>query len=625
MMITKRQYLVTILLFLVLLLLFMGFQLSQNAVNASGKHVLSELPAFEGGAERMDRGFSPAEELRAGDAGAEWMLYIGSEDSRLAETVREWSCYSSAAVACAQTLPEEGSGSLPAVVMIEPAYAADYAGRLAELMDAGTDVIFLALPDYDTIAGNDTLRELLGIRYLVRPSASLQGVRLFAGFLLGGERIFDPEQDTVPNADARQDLDLTVPWYAVRRGTKTFMQGIPAGDEEQLSPQNGWPQEDLPAIVWRSSYGAGEAYAVNGSYMENRRIGMGMLQAMMYQRSSYLLYPVVNARVFSVAGCPILTDENEEEVRRIYGWPATRAQTDIMMPMLITLAARYDVKPSCFLAVKYDESDPAQPQTGLLKKLLPMIQEMKGELAWSSARKGTAATDGSAAAESDYLRREAGDYAITASLAHPDRIGKLPEQLSSAGFRDIRTIVSAGYSEEHSILGFLPGDVTLQQATRQLTKHSYLDELELLGVQTVLGYDNAAFDMGAAFHPADASDEWQNLSRTVFSNLTTYSYPFRAEDWLTATESDARVRAFLSLDSAQTRTDDSISLTLDGPEGVTYYFILRTHDEKVISVSGGSSVQLEDNAYLIAADRNQVEIRLAPALTALGDMEGRNR
>lgn len=131
--------------------------------------------------------------------------------------------------------------------------------------------------------------------------------------------------------------------------------------------------------------------------------------------------------------------------------------------------------------------------------------------------------------------------------------------------------------------------------------------------------------MGATFHPSDASDEWQNLARTVFSNLTTYSYPFRAEDWLTATESDARVRAFLSLDSAQTRTDDGISLTLDGPEGVTYYFILRTHDEKVISVSGGSSVQLENNAYLIAADRKQVEIRLAPALTALGDMEGRNR
>ena len=104
MMITKRQYLVTILLFLVLLLLFMGFQLSQNAVNASGKHVLSELPAFEGGAERMDRGFSPAEELRAGDAGAEWMLYIGSEDSRLA----------------AVFITQDGTRETPIVAMLTP-------------------------------------------------------------------------------------------------------------------------------------------------------------------------------------------------------------------------------------------------------------------------------------------------------------------------------------------------------------------------------------------------------------------------------------------------------------------------------------------------------------------------
>ena len=626
MMITKRQFLVTILLFLILLLLFMGFQISKNSVNSSGENRFAATAVTKGLAVRKNSGFTAPDDLKASDTGEEWVLFVGSEDSRLAGTVREWAYYTGVTAVCAQELPAGADAALPGVVMIEPGRVAGNAERLAELMDAGVDVIFLSLPDYDSIAADDTLREILGIHRLVQPETTLSGIHLFSGFLLGGERIFDPASDADQNAAARQDLELVIPWYAVRGGTTTFMRGILSADGQRLAAKDGLEAEDMPAVVWKSSYGAGEAYAVNGSYMENRRIGLGMLQAMMHQRSRYLLYPVVNAQVFSVANFPILTDENQEKVEGLYGRTATKTQTDIVMPMFITMGTKYDVRPSCFLSVKYDDRDPAGPRTDLLKGYLSMLGEMNGELAWSAVRKGTAQSAEKAGSDRAYLQSEAGEYRITAALASPKDAENLPGTLAAAGFDDIRTIATAGYSDEHPIIGYLDGDITCQQATTGLTEHTYMNDLELLGVQTMLAYDNAFFDLSAMYYPEDAADEWQNLSRTVFSNLTTYRHPFNAEDHLTVTGSDARVRAYLSLGYTESRTDDRISLTLDSFDGTdAFYFILRTHNEKLISVSGGSFEKLEDDAYLISAEQTQVEIRLASALSSLLDMEGRNR
>jgi hypothetical protein len=45
----------------------------------------------------------------------------------------------------------------------------------------------------------------------------------------------------------------------------------------------------------------------------------------------------------------------------------------------------------------------------------------------------------------------------------------------------------------------------------------------------------------------------------------------------------------------------------------------------VVSVSGGSFKQLEEDAYLITAEEKNVEIRLASTLSALVDMEGKDR
>ena len=100
----------------------------------------------------------------------------------------------------------------------------------------------------------------------------------------------------------------------------------------------------------------------------------------------------------------------------------------------------------------------------------------------------------------------------------------------------------------------------------------------------------------------------------------------KMEDYLTITESDARIRNYFSLNYSVERSGDVITVSTDSDSvNSKCYFILRTHDEKINSVSGGKFTKIEENAYLITTERNKCEIKLSSTLSALVDMEGSNR
>ena len=630
MMITRRQFFVTIVIFLTLLLLFMGFQIGREMVSAPGvnKHIAAVAPNGKSSAAlpnfyESDQSGKP-EGLSEQD---EWVLYLGEKNGAYAATAKEWSYYTKIPVVHAAKLPDVSASALPDIVMIEPDFVRGRSDHIAELMEKGVDFIFMSLPEYDYVTSDDKLRKILGIYRTVQKEIDLRGVHLFKGFLLGGERIFEEETAAEANDkhENRQDLELKIPWYSVRTRTKTYMRGTLSDEDMETANEKKYKNEDMPAIIWRSCFGNGEAYAVNGSYLKNRRAGMGILQAMMYERKPYSVYPVINAQVFSVAHFPILTDENAAQVEKIYGRTVTKAQTDIMLPMFITLASNSGKKPGFFLSVKYDRSDPAQPQKGILKTYLSMIDEMHGELALSADNLGKNSA-GELTADYDFISSEAPDYRITAVMSAADRLSRLPETLEAAGARDIRTVSTSAYSESLPIFGYLNESVTWQQTTSSLKRHTFTDELELLGVQTLLAYSNSVCSMAEAFYPQNKKDEWQNSSRVIFSNLTTYSHPFRAEDNLTVTESDDRIRAYLGLQYKAERSGDVITVTSEGVSGDgVNRFILRTHDERIESVSGGAYELLEENAYLISAQREKTEIRLTSSHSSFVVMEGSNR
>ena len=130
-------------------------------------------------------------------------------------------------------------------------------------------------------------------------------------------------------------------------------------------------------------------------------------------------------------------------------------------------------------------------------------------------------------------------------------------------------------------------------------------------LQTALGYSNVLLDLYPALWPEKTEDEWQFLYDEMSSNVLTYWADSQGFDKTTLTESDKRVRNFLNLNYQDQRVNDVITLKVEGVNFETW-FILRTHDEKVVSISGGSVTELEKNAYLINVTEKEVVIELEP-------------
>jgi hypothetical protein len=152
-------------------------------------------------------------------------------------------------------------------------------------------------------------------------------------------------------------------------------------------------------------------------------------------------------------------------------------------------------------------------------------------------------------------------------------------------------------------------DVTEQRATVDGFFHTYSDDLRMKSLETCLGYSNILVDLESILVPQSDEDRWETRIERLASYTVTYWKPFSAFAKTTVSESDARIRQFLNLDYEESREDDVITLDINGMEE-SASFILRTHNEEIADVTGGSWTEIEDHAYLIEAESATVKIRV---------------
>ena len=158
-------------------------------------------------------------------------------------------------------------------------------------------MIFGDLPDAEYIDSDEDLKTLLGITKVVDPAVHVEGVQIFKGFLFGGETVYAANKK-IPEESRFEDLDLDIAWYDTGLGTKTYIVGIM--DEELVHPY------DFPKMIWRSYYNGTFIYAVNGDYLQGM-MGIGFLDAMLYDTKAYYIYPVVNANSIVFSDFPYLS------------------------------------------------------------------------------------------------------------------------------------------------------------------------------------------------------------------------------------------------------------------------------------------------------------------------------
>ncbi len=544
-----------------------------------------------------------------------FVVFCGSEDGAVYPVVEQWCVYTKRGLVVYDA-PEEyqmDKDKLPEAVLVDSGEIdlEEQFTAFSALTDRGITLVFCNLPEAAKIKQNDRLRRLLGIGQVPSERIEVEGIHLFSGFLLGGEIWYM----TAKEEEAKnQDLNLSVPWYITLGGTKTYMVGI----LEELLGEEEAKNEYFPPLIWRNSYGQSKVFVVNGDYLSDMT-GLGILDAMMYEADSYVLYPVVNAQNAIVTNYPEFAGENDSVMMELYSRNMAAVQRDICWPDLAALIERNKLKLTCLLAPQYHYLDELEPVGETVPFYLQQLKETGGEAGISlDFGEGITLAEKLARDESFYASLE-NRYLYTSAFIEQKAFEQMGGVLQETELlENIRTVAS-DFSREEPVLSWYVftddnenmtgrGQVTLQGVTSEVKTHTYSDDLYVRSLETALGYSNIRIDMHDVLWPGSKEDQWENMYDSMASNLNTYWKAFSGFDRTTLTESDRRVRAFLNLDYSDRRVEDCIYLDVSGAE--EGWFLLRVHGEEIESAEGVEYEEIEDGSYLLHATGAQAEIHL---------------
>lgn len=535
------------------------------------------------------------------------VVYIGAEDSSEKNMVNTWASYTKRNFADYRTLEEYDKAELRrkeplTEMLVIRSEDMDWEQRslyreLEDYVDAGISLVFCGLPDVDMIENNVRLQRLLGIEKVKAEEINLEGVYLHEGFLLGGEAVYqakDPEE-----AEKRQDLELTMPWYTVGEEAKIYMRGI-TGELQKT-------EEDYPAIIWRNRLDKAYVFAVNGDYMEDVT-GLGLLTAMSSEIRDYDLYPVVNAQNMVILNYPEFASENTAKMEELYGQPMSGMMRDIAWPAVVAAYRQNTLGLSCMLAPEYDYEDDTYPSRKELQYYMKRLKEQGGEAGLSGAAVSDTEIRRKLKEDQRIMNKELPDFLFSSfyngGLTEDETEAALQEEL----LEPVRTVVS-DYNGDSEIIGYQSENITRQDILSDGTKYTYREDLRMRSVQTALGYSSVGMDMTRVAYPEDENDTLEKVLSEFNGNVGYYWKNFQGFSGTTVSECDNRIRSFLALDYTESREGGSIHLELTGSESPAW-FVLKTDGGRVAHIEGGSAAKLEDQVWLIETEAPDVVIEL---------------
>ena len=598
-MLSKRNFIMMFTMIIVVLALFLSSVVLKEYYNDYDVNHMAETEALD----KKDGFFVNGETDGQ-------VLYFGEEENGYFEVIKEWSEYRKKEFTALNSLDTVSSiEDLSRKYLLVDGElfetnTEEYAEAFTEYVSKGGVVIFYRMPSYNTIRNCDALRNLLGIQRLRGETVKLQEIRLYSGFLLGGETHYSFDEASNPDL---ADMDSEIPWYDISSRTKTYMVGFLSAEEKSSMGINN---EDMPAIIWRSNMENGSVFAVNGDYIKTA--GIGILDAMLYEAQEYTLYSVVNAQNLFIAGFPDLTNENEKLMAEVYGMTTEQFCRDILWPSFVAAADKGNWKITSFVSVKQNDSTKTKPKTDGLIDYLKYFNEESAEAGVSLGRINSSDIRASVKDEKAQLDKLDLDYMFAAGYVRNDNKDKLDSLINSEGktdyFTDIRTVVGE-YAENERTIYWLTDKITSQNATTDAYKHSYRDSLRLKSIETSLGFSGVQADIFRILNPKTEKDQWQNLADKMAANIDTYWKPFAAFDKTTVSQSDERVRNFLNGKVTSNRNNDTVTIKAENYNG-SAYLLLRTHGEEIYEMTGGGYKKVEEDAYLLTLIDDSAKIKL---------------
>lgn len=532
-----------------------------------------------------------------------YIVYIGDINTKTGNTVYEWCNYTKRNLLVYKTVSQyhRYNEKYPDAVLIDSDYVnidSDI-DTFSLLTDYGINLVFCTLPSYSAISENQRFEQLCGISPH-RESVNASGLKLYSGFLLGGEAWYTKEND--PDGKF-QNMKLTMPWYNTSNATKTYMSAV-VESEDGSKIDN----EDQPAVIWRKSHDHAYVFCINGDYIKDIS-GMGILTAIMSESKDLDIYPVVDSQSVIVNNFPMFSFENDDAVEKYYLRNTSSLLENVIWPDISNLAESTGARFTFMAAPQINYSDNNLVSVREMDYFFRLFSEISSEAGLTTTRDDATSIDEKLTADAGIFSNYLSNYKFTSIIARKDELENVLSSKNSL-IDDVNTIVTD--SQDYGgtkLFSYVNDNVINVECPVTSDKYTYSDDFRQRCFQTALAYTNIEFNMTGVCNPDDEKELWNEEIKSKSTALTSYMKNSKMFTKCSISQADKRIREFMAADYSYKQNSSYVSLDITGAQD-TARFIVRLRTGEVENVSGAVCTKVEKGVYLITAQSKHVEMTI---------------
>ena len=467
------------------------------------------------------------------------------------------------------------------------------------LTDYGINLVFCTLPSYSAISENQRFEQLCGISPH-RESVNASGLKLYSGFLFGGEAWYTKEND--PDGKF-QNMKLTMPWYNTSNATKTYMSAV-VESEDGSKIDN----EDQPAVIWRKSHDHAYVFCINGDYIKDIS-GIGILTAIMSESKDLDIYPVVDSQSVIVNNFPMFSFENDDAVEKYYLRNTSSLLENVIWPDISNLAESTGARFTFMAAPQINYSDNNLVSVREMDYFFRLFSEISSEAGLTTTRDDATSIDEKLTADAGIFSNYLSNYKFTSIIARKDELENVLSSKNSL-IDDVNTIVTD--SQDYGgtkLFSYVNDNVINVECPVTSDKYTYSDDFRQRCFQTALAYTNIEFNMTGICNPDDEKELWNEEIKSKSTALTSYMKNSKMFTKCSISQADKRIREFMAADYSYKQNRSYVSLDITGAQE-TARFIVRLRTGEVENVSGAVCTKVENGVYLITAQSKHVEMTI---------------
>lgn len=532
-----------------------------------------------------------------------YIVYIGDINTKTGNTVYEWCNYTKRNLLVYKTVSQyhRYNEKYPDAVLIDSDYVnidSDI-DTFSLLTDYGINLVFCTLPSYSAISENQRFEQLCGISPH-RESVNASGLKLYSGFLLGGEAWYTKEND--PDGKF-QNMKLTMPWYNTSNATKTYMSAV-VESEDGSKIDN----EDQPAVIWRKSHDHAYVFCINGDYIKDIS-GIGILTAIMSESKDLDIYPVVDSQSVIVNNFPMFSFENDDAVEKYYLRNTSSLLENVIWPDISNLAESTGARFTFMAAPQINYSDNNLVSVREMDYFFRLFSEISSEAGLTTTRDDATSIDEKLTADAGIFSNYLSNYKFTSIIARKDELENVLSSKNSL-IDDVNTIVTD--SQDYGgtkLFSYVNDNVINVECPVTSDKYTYSDDFRQRCFQTALAYTNIEFNMTGVCNPDDEKELWNEEIKSKSTALTSYMKNSKMFTKCSISQADKRIREFMAADYSYKQNRSYVSLDITGAQE-TARFIVRLRTGEVENVSGAVCTKVEKSVYLITAQSKHVEMTI---------------